>query len=249
MVKWLRMSGMVFRTVRHQYETRGQRTVSAQAIAAVSLSIALAVTGHQSVPKWAVILTLVISMFVVFCSPIGWATRETRGIWSLATDPRCFLAVALIGLSTFLATVGLSPNLNWASPYDRMDPVVSGCSQSAQRVPHQMREIVRGPTGRPVGHVLLIESAACGTIWAKVILRRSAFPSLKDDIVRITMIRPSDNAMAVGSPVIVHDRIGVTWGNMLSATQSCVRAEVVISRSKDERSAGPITSTRCRLES
>jgi hypothetical protein len=117
------------------------------------MTIALTARGNRAAPGWMVALTLVVSILVVFCAPAGWHLGETRGIWSLATDPRCLSIFVLIGLTSFLAVFGLNSNPDYRSPYDGWDPSFASCLRPAHTIPGQGRNTVRDPAGRPVGRI------------------------------------------------------------------------------------------------
>jgi hypothetical protein len=232
-----------------------------QAIAAVAITFALTYAGRRFGPDWVVGLTLVLGIITLITASLwSWQARRlllayptkaqrNAGTRAIAANSHWWLSAALastvllIGLSALLVIRGLMPIPSFASPYDGTDPGTSPCVHSARPIPDQGRPALRDPAGRPVGYIQLVRSVACATVRARVILQNSSVAHLKGDIAVITMIRAGDNAKAV-YPLLLHGGT-IGFGNMLSDSQSCVVAQVVII-TRNGASSGPETVTGCR---
>lgn len=152
----------------------------------------------------------------------------------------------LLVVTAVVFLLGIRSDPDYGSSYDGQDPNASGCVDAAVTAPIAGTD---GPRlkdfdGRAIGHLELRASPKCGTIWAKVILDGSAAPKLTGRLLRMEMFRPGDDVRASYPLRLKGGREG--FSNMLSAVDSCVRAEVFFI---DGRRRGPKAVTACMLES
>lgn len=132
-----------------------------------------------------------------FCRSRGWFAFDAQV--GFAADNRLWGVVAgimTIALATLCALVlvrGLQALPHYASPNDGLDPGTSPCSDSAMPVQGDDHPVLRDDTGRVVGHVELRRSAACATVWAKVLFDPAASPTVKGEVA---MVRDADRMKA-----------------------------------------------------
>ena len=139
------------------------------------------------------------------------------------------------------------PQLRLA-PYDGSDPNnARGADLVVTPIVGKHGPRSRNSDGRIVGHLELRKSPKCGTIWAKVYFDGDAGKRYAGEEVELKMVRPADGARAPFLLPLTGGNFG--YGNMLSATESCVHAEarfVRVRKGSIVRS-GPVARTDCYL--
>jgi hypothetical protein len=141
-------------------------------------------------------------------------------------------AVATLALSVLTrqppAVSGSSPSRSLstspvASPIrvrDGQDPYIAGCGPDQQELE---RRDIAWPDGTHYGELVLFYSAACQAVWGYVY-----GPNSPDWAVHIVATRPQDGTTAPSS--FQGKARPNSWGNLLSARNSCVAVEAYVVR-------------------
>jgi hypothetical protein len=119
----------------------------------------------------------------------------------------------------------------WAA--DGADPYAAGCSRDKRGL--DWAAITR-PDGKPFGSLILWYSSACQAAWGYV-----TGPNSTKWTAHIIAHRPADGASAPSEFSADTDEPG-SWGNVLSARNSCVWIEAFVS---DAQGEGKHASTSC----
>jgi hypothetical protein len=232
-----------------------------QAVAALAIGFGITFTGKRYVPWWLVVLAVVASLALVVGSGIwSWHARKALarnisgshslplGRWK-ANNLRTW--AVLLGVSTTIFAVvivptvvlGLQPTPDYRTPYDGLDPIASQCAASTDESSRPQVANLTDATGALVGSVKLRRSIGCSTVWAKVSLTPDSAIRLRGQIAKITMLRDADGAEIVYPLPLTGGLDG--FGNMLSDSQACVRAEVAIA-SADGQNASKVANVGCQ---
>jgi hypothetical protein len=229
-----------------------------QAAAATAATIALTFFGHRFESRPLVIAVVACAALLLVGATIwGWAARKAstdrtqapqgftprnRSDWRGWGWIACLLAALMTAGVAIIIYEGLRPAPSFASNYDGLDPNTYQCAGSATVIPGDTHPSLRTRDGQQIGHLELRRSLVCSTVWVKVIFDAGRGAALKGGTARITMVRPGDDARAPYALPLSGGQEG--FGNMLSASQSCVRAEVALVQPGTSQ-PGPITRTAC----
>lgn len=178
------------------------------------------------------------------------AVRRFDCTWAGWTKVVVGTTAFVVLLSVLVFWLGKRPDPDYASSYDGLDPRLTQCDDGATVISDSSTPLI-DLGGHEVGLVDLKASAACGTVWARARINAEDAPRLKNQIVRIEMLRRGDGKRVV-YPLLISGRVkppgspyAEGWSNMISATASCAEAHVYL---MDGDRTGKESKTSCKLE-
>lgn len=226
-----------------------------QTLASIAITIIMTFALRRLDAVWMTVASLLVAIVLILGAGV-WSWRSRRFLDG-ATDRQplgpdspwwaysfSIAACALIFLASFITYLGLRPTPNYASPYDNMDPESFGCHNTAEVLTSEPHYEFVDEQGVAVGRVLLIRSRTCETVWARVEYLSGVGDRLRGKITRIMVSRPGDDKSdSFASRLTENSK--VSYGDMLSNSDSCVQARVILLVERSQHQ-GPTVTTSCR---